>query len=425
MGTISVTNLGKAYKQYPTRWSRLAEWVLPFRHERHTLHWVLQDISFQLNAGEAVGILGVNGAGKSTLLKMITGTTQPTVGTVEIHGRVAALLELGMGFHPDFTGRQNVFMAGQLLGYSVEELGQLMPDIEAFANIGDYIDQPVRMYSSGMQMRLAFSVATAQRPEVLIVDEALAVGDAAFQRKCFQRIESFREQGTTLLLVSHDIETIKKLCDRALFIKEGRIAAWGKAKTVCDEYERFLFGGNKKLALNNEGQTEVSVDQTSYDPELKIESQIIYGSGGVLVKDAYLENSQSKRFNVIETGKSFFLKIKIEVDEFCIKRPCFNMQIKTTDGVVIFGVNTDHLKVNLDDSLPVGTYDICFALENPLAPGVYHITYGVKEDGISSDGFLVRVVDGLIIKVVDKPESTVARGFVDMRSSFIVNKVLS
>jgi len=389
------------------------------------LHWVLQDISFQLNAGEAVGILGVNGAGKSTLLKMITGTTQPTVGTVEIHGRVAALLELGMGFHPDFTGRQNVFMAGQLLGYSVEELGQLMPDIEAFANIGDYIDQPVRMYSSGMQMRLAFSVATAQRPEVLIVDEALAVGDAAFQRKCFQRIESFREQGTTLLLVSHDIETIKKLCDRALFIKEGRIAAWGKAKTVCDEYERFLFGGNKKLALNNEGQTEVSVDQTSYDPELKIESQIIYGSGGVLVKDAYLENSQSKRFNVIETGKSFFLKIKIEVDEFCIKRPCFNMQIKTTDGVVIFGVNTDHLKVNLDDSLPVGTYDICFALENPLAPGVYHITYGVKEDGISSDGFLVRVVDGLIIKVVDKPESTVARGFVDMRSSFIVNKVLS
>ncbi len=425
MGTISVTNLGKAYKQYPTRWSRLAEWVLPFRHERHTLHWVLQDISFQLNAGEAVGILGVNGAGKSTLLKMITGTTQPTVGTVEIHGRVAALLELGMGFHPDFTGRQNVFMAGQLLGYSVEELGQLMPDIEAFANIGDYIDQPVRMYSSGMQMRLAFSVATAQRPEVLIVDEALAVGDAAFQRKCFQRIESFREQGTTLLLVSHDIETIKKLCDRALFIKEGRIAAWGKAKTVCDEYERFLFGGNKKLALNNEGQSEVSVDQTSYDPELKIESQIIYGSGGVLVKDAYLENSQSKRFNVIETGKSFFLKIKIEVDEFCIKRPCFNMQIKTTDGVVIFGVNTDHLKVNLDDSLPVGTYDICFALENPLAPGVYHITYGVKEDGISSDGFLVRVVDGLIIKVVDKPESTVARGFVDMRSSFIVNKVLS
>ncbi len=164
MGTITVSNLGKAYKQYLTRWSRLAEWVLPGRKVRHTLTWVLQDINFMVKPGEAVGIIGINGAGKSTLLKMITGTTQPTTGSVHITGRIAALLELGMGFHPDFTGRQNVFMAGQLLGYSVEEIVRLMPDIEAFAEIGDYIDQPVRVYSSGMQMRLAFSVATARGP---------------------------------------------------------------------------------------------------------------------------------------------------------------------------------------------------------------------------------------------------------------------
>lgn len=424
MGTISVTNLGKAYKQFPTRWSRLAEWVIPFSRKRHTLHWVLQDINFQVNAGEAVGILGVNGAGKSTLLKMITGTTQPTTGGVAIQGRVAALLELGMGFHPDFTGRQNVYMAGQLLGYRVEELTQLMPGIEAFANIGDYIDQPVRMYSSGMQMRLAFSVATAQRPEVLIVDEALAVGDAAFQRKCFQRIESFREQGTTLLLVSHDIETIKKLCDRALFIKEGRTAGWGKAKTVCDEYERFLFGGNKKIEVNRIDQTEAVVDQTRYDPELKVESEIVYGSGGILVKDVYLENSNKMRFNIIETGQSFKLKIKLENQKSDIFKPCFNMQIKTTDGVVIFGINTDHLKDSFDDYLAVGDYEIAFQLENSLAPGVYHITYGVKEGGIGSDGFLIRVVDGLIIKIVDKPISTVARGLVDMRANFEIHRAL-
>jgi lipopolysaccharide transport system ATP-binding protein len=169
MGTIVVSQLGKAYKQYAGRWSRLAEWLIPgwlgpLSRPQHVLKWVLKDISFTVQPGEAVGIVGMNGAGKSTLLKMITGTTQPSSGHVHMTGRVAALLELGMGFHPDFTGRQNVVMAGQLLGLSTHEIEQLLPEIEAFADIGEYIDQPVRVYSSGMQMRLAFSVATARRP---------------------------------------------------------------------------------------------------------------------------------------------------------------------------------------------------------------------------------------------------------------------
>ena len=161
MGSLTVTGLGKAYKQYDSRWGRLAEWLLPGHSPRHRLKWVLHDISFAVAPGESVGIVGINGAGKSTLLKLITGTVQPTTGTVSVHGRVAALLELGMGFHPDFTGRQNAVMAGQLLGYSASDMHRLMPEIEAFAEIGDYIDQPVRVYSSGMQVRLAFSVATA------------------------------------------------------------------------------------------------------------------------------------------------------------------------------------------------------------------------------------------------------------------------
>ena len=214
MGRISVNGLGKAYKQYEGRWARLAEW-LPFSGApRHRLKWVLQDISFEVSPGEAVGIVGINGAGKSTLLKMITGTTQPTAGSVNVTGRVAALLELGMGFHPDFTGRQNAIMAGQLLGYSVEEIARVMPAIEAFAEIGEYIDQPVRVYSSGMQMRLAFSVATAIRPDILIVDEALSVGDAYFQHKSFDRIRDYGLQGTTLLIVSHDKGAIQGICDR-------------------------------------------------------------------------------------------------------------------------------------------------------------------------------------------------------------------
>ncbi|MEN9356474.1 MAG: hypothetical protein RL695_645, partial [Pseudomonadota bacterium] len=173
MGSISVNGVGKAYKQYPTRWSRLAEWLLPARiHQpRHGLRWVLHDIHFEVRAGEAIGIIGMNGAGKSTLLKILTGTTQASSGQIQIQGRVAALLELGMGFHPDFTGRQNAIMACQLQGLNGEEIAALLPDIEAFAEIGDYLDQPVRTYSSGMQMRLAFSVATAQRPDILIVDE--------------------------------------------------------------------------------------------------------------------------------------------------------------------------------------------------------------------------------------------------------------
>jgi lipopolysaccharide transport system ATP-binding protein len=195
MGRIVVSNLGKAYRQYPTRWSRLAEWLLPGAARATSSSGCCSDIGFTVEPGEAVGLIGINGAGKSTLLKLITGTTQPTTGAVHMEGRVAALLELGMGFHPDFTGRQNVFMAGQLLGMTVEEIEHLMPEIEAFAEIGDYIDQPVRVYSSGMQMRVAFSVATARRPDILIVDEALSVGDAYFQHKSFDRIRTVPPRG--------------------------------------------------------------------------------------------------------------------------------------------------------------------------------------------------------------------------------------
>src|SRR5579862_3817599 len=223
MGTIRVSQLGKAYKYYPTRWSRLAEWLVPFGPPRHELKWVLRDINFHVSPGESVGIIGINGAGKSTLLKLIAGTAIATKGSVAMTGRVAALLELGMGFHPDFTGRQNAFMAGQLLGLGTQELLALMPEIEAFAEIGDYVDQPVRVYSSGMQMRLAFSVATAKRPDILIVDEALSVGDAYFQHKSFDRIREFKQQGTTLLMVSHDKTAIQSICDRAILLDAGRL----------------------------------------------------------------------------------------------------------------------------------------------------------------------------------------------------------
>lgn len=415
---LVVSNLGKAYKRYPNRWARLAEWLLPGNKLYHHQHWVLQDINFTVEPGESIGIIGINGAGKSTLLKMITGTTQPTTGSVQITGRVAALLELGMGFHPDFTGRQNAFMAGQLLGYSIEEIAALMPETEAFAGVGDYIDQPVRMYSSGMQVRLAFAVSTAARPDVLIVDEALSVGDAAFQRKCFQRIEGFRTAGSTLLFVSHDIETVKKLCDRVLFIKEGRLAQWGPAKQVCDGYERYLFGDHTSSSSDNKlSDLSPGVEVASLDPYLVASCSVTYGNDQAIISNVRIEDTNGDCINVIQTGRDFSFIFEVQVNSDTITAPWLNMQIKTIEGVVIFGINTRHLNIDIGELSQGCRYSVSFKLENRLAPGVYFFTCGIK-DGEHSKSFCSRVIDGVILKINDRNPSTVTRGVVDMRARF-------
>lgn len=362
MGTITVSNLGKAYKQYPNRWARLLEWVSPFQQRRHTLKWVLQDINFTVQPGEAVGIIGMNGAGKSTLLKMIAGTTQPTTGGVHITGRVAALLELGMGFHPDFTGRQNAYMAGQLLGYSVEDISRLMPEIEAFAEIGDYIDQPVRVYSSGMQMRLAFSVATAHRPDVLIVDEALSVGDAYFQHKSFDRIREFGKSGTTLLLVSHDKGSIQSTCDRAILLNAGRVAMEGEPEIVMDYYNAML--------ADRESQNVKQL--TLADGKV----QTISGTGEVIIDKVELLNEKLIPVEVINIGDMLNIRIRYTPQED-IPNLTVGFMIKDRLGQAVFGTNTYHLKYAIEfcsahkssqciftfpANIGVGSYSIAVAL---------------------------------------------------------------
>ncbi len=333
MGTITVTNLGKAYKQYPTRWSRLAEWVTPGHRPRHSLKWVLQDINFTVNPGEAVGIIGINGAGKSTLLKMITGTTQPTTGGVHITGRVAALLELGMGFHPDFTGRQNAVMAGQLLGYSVEEIARLMPEIEAFAEIGEYIDQPVRVYSSGMQMRLAFSVATAHRPDVLIVDEALSVGDAYFQHKSFDRIREFRKQGTTLLIVSHDKGAIQSICERAILLNAGKLAMEGEPEAVMDYYNAMMADHqNQTVRQTESAEGKIRIDSGTLEAEI-ISIEIL--------------NKVGHPIEVVAVGESVRAKIDVKVN-VDIDGLVLGFGIKDRMGQMVFGTNTFHTKQKVE-----------------------------------------------------------------------------
>jgi lipopolysaccharide transport system ATP-binding protein len=417
MGSIAVNKLGKAYKQYPSRWARVAEWLNPGAPPRHQLHWVLRDINFVVNPGETVGIMGVNGAGKSTLLKMITGTTQPTTGSVHVRGRLAALLELGMGFHPEFTGRQNVRMAGQLMGFAPEEINALMPEIEAFADIGEYIDQPVRVYSSGMQVRLAFSVATAKRPEILIVDEALSVGDAAFQRKCFRRIESYRDDGTTLLLVSHDVETVKKICDQALLIRDHSIAAFGPAKQVCDEYERYLFGNSVPS-----GPVQSSVDETPpacLDPSLEATCALTYGNGNAEIEACWLTDLDGRRINVVESGSPFHWRYRVRFKRN-VTAPIFAMMLKTREGVALYGVDSKQLGKAFGSFRAGDVVEIDYLLNNPLAPSTYYLNCGVRLNSEEADEFICRKVDAAIIRVVTAPSSTVATGLVELQAELCV-----
>lgn len=370
MGSIRVSNLGKAYKQYPTRWSRLVEWTSPFHKPQHQLKWVLRNINFHVDPGEAVGIIGINGAGKSTLLKLITGTAQPTTGHVSLGGSVAAMLELGMGFHPDFTGRQNAYMAGQLIGLSQEAISELMPQIESFAEIGDYIDQPVRIYSSGMQMRLAFSVATAKRPDILIVDEALSVGDAYFQHKSFDRIRQFRKQGTTLLIVSHDKGAIQSICDRAILLDGGQLAKEGAPEEIMDFYNAMLVQRENQMVRQD-----------------KLEDgkvQTISGSGEATVAEIALLNEQGQRVEAIDVGSIVTLQVKIKAHA-SIPRLVMGYQIKDRLGQAMYGTNT-HLKEMPLTDVRAGeevTYEFKFSVN--LGPGSYSIATAL----VSTDTHLV------------------------------------
>jgi lipopolysaccharide transport system ATP-binding protein len=363
MGTIAVQDLGKAYKHYASRRARLAEWLIPFGRERHELKWVLQDVTFTVAPGRALGVIGANGAGKSTLLKMITGTTRPTAGTVHITGRVAALLELGLGFHPDFTGRQNAVMAAQLLGLQPQDIARLMPEIEAFAEIGEYIDEPVRVYSSGMQMRLAFSVATAVRPDVLIVDEALSVGDAYFQHKSFARIREFRSQGTTLLLVSHDKSAIQAICDEAILLDGGRLVKHGEPEAVMDFYNALV--AEKENSTVRQSAAESGV-------------QTVSGTGEATIAHVRLLDGNRQPVEAVAVGQAVTLEIGVDVNRD-VEQLVLGFLIKDRLGQPVFGTNTHHLK-RVQTNVRAGehlTYGFDFAAS--LGEGSYSVTVALHD----------------------------------------------
>lgn len=357
--SISIRHVGKCYKIYASRNDRLKEWLIPFAKKRHEKKWVLKDVNIEVAPGEAVGIIGMNGAGKSTLLKIITGTTVPTIGSVSFNGRVSALLELGLGFHPDFTGRENVYMSGQLLGYTIEEINECMDRIEEFAEIGNAIDAPVRTYSSGMQVRLAFSVATMKRPDILIVDEALSVGDSYFQHKSFGRIKKFCEAGTTLLLVSHDATAIQAVCDRAVLLDHGQVKKIGKPQEIMDYYNAML-GGNDDKPIRQEKQSDGKV-------------KTISGNGQAHIEHIEMLNSKDNEAKIFDVGESVTLNIVGKALEDLEDMSC-GILIKNRLGEAVFGVNTYDEDRGACPIKEQEYRNFSFKFSLNLGPGNYSIT---------------------------------------------------
>lgn len=355
---LQVSNVGKAYRQYSSELARVLTWFgLPTKPATET--WVLQNVSFAIAAGEAVGIVGQNGAGKSTLLKLITGTQRPTEGTIAVNGRIAAILELGMGFNPEFTGRQNVYHSAGLMGFSKSEIDNVIPEVEDFAEIEAYFDEPVGTYSSGMQMRVAFSVVTAFRPEILIVDEALSVGDAYFQHKSFNRIREFQEKGTTLLIVSHDRGAIQGLCDRAILLDHGAVIRDADPESVMDYY-------NALIAAKENSKLEIKQLKNG-------KTQTISGTGDARVLEAVLLNAKREAVEFVNVGETVTLSVKVRAEND-LPKLVLGYMVKDRLGQTMYGTNTWHTEqvmhnINRGSTL---IYDIEFPMN--LGPGTYSVS---------------------------------------------------
>ena len=404
---IRVSNLSKCYHIYDNPRDRLKQFIVPrmqrfagrMPHQYYHEFWALKDVSFDVKKGETVGIIGRNGSGKSTLLQLICGTLSPTNGSVETRGRISALLELGSGFNPEFTGRENVYLNAAVLGLARGEVDERFDDIAAFADIGQFIEQPVKTYSSGMVIRLAFAVAINVQPQVLVIDEALAVGDAAFQRKCIRRIEEISRSGVTLFFVSHDTEAVKKICTAAIYLNRGEIQHQGRAKEVCTEYERDLFGAsrgrNEPLQTNRLEQTNES---PRIDPELLASNEKQYGDGRASIVDIRLTSKANRKINVLHAGIDFIVSYKIIFSQR-VARPVFGMMITNREGVCIFGANTTGQAASRRDYSAGDEVAISFSLINNLGPGIYYLTCGVYTN-VHAIGlvFLQRRMDTLMFK---------------------------
>lgn len=355
---LKIVNISKTYRVYRSELQRVASWFgVPVRPREE--QWVLKHVNFTVSPGEAVGIVGQNGAGKSTLLKVIAGTLKPTSGDVVVGGNISAILELGMGFHPDLTGRQNVYHAAGLMGYAREQIDRVIDQVRAFAEIGDYFDQPVRTYSSGMQMRVAFSVATMCRPQILIVDEALSVGDTYFQHKSFERIRQFQKAGTTLLLVSHDRAAIQAICSRVLLLDRGQLIKDGNPEEVMDFYNALIAD-----------QENRGIDQKAL-PDGRV--QTVSGTGEAVIEKVLLADQQGNPLEFVGVGQEVVLTLRVravaDLPELVV-----GFMIRDRLGMDVFGTNSFQLGKVLHDLPKDTTVTYRYRLSLSLGVGSYAVT---------------------------------------------------
>ena len=416
--SIKVDNLTKVYRLYDKPIDRLKESLSPVKKSYHREHYALKNVSFEIKKGETVGIIGVNGAGKSTILKIITGVLNPTSGSVTVNGKISALLELGAGFNPEYTGIENIYLNGTMMGFTRDEITERLDSILDFADIGDFVNQPVKTYSSGMFVRLAFAVAINIDPEILIVDEALSVGDVFFQAKCYKKFEEFKKMGKTILLVSHSLSSISKYCDKVILLNKGEKLAEGKAPEMIDLYKKLLVnqydedaeGDSVEDIMNmgtelNEG--ELCKSRMTLNPVINS-----YGNGMAEIYDFAIFDDRGKIVNQLTKGSVFKIMMKVKFNQ-AVNDPIFAFTIVNLQGTDVTGTNTMYEDVNFENPKAGEIKTVRFTQEVDIQGGEYLLSLGCT--GYMNGDFTVyhRLYEICSINVISDKNTV---GFYDMNS---------
>ena len=441
---IEVKNLTKSYKLYDKPMDRLKDSLGLARKKKYKEHLALNNVSLSIHKGETVGIIGTNGSGKSTILKIITGVLSPTAGEVNVDGHISALLELGAGFNMEYNGIDNIYLNGMMIGFSEEEIEKRLDAILEFADIGDYVYQPVKTYSSGMFVRLAFAVAINIDPEILIVDEALSVGDVFFQAKCYHKFEEFKKQGKTILFVSHDLSSISKYCDRAVLLNQGVLLGEGTPKKMIDIYKQVLVGQYplpksdidnllddediREAAANADKRSKDKIKDSSRDKakdktnnnagkaDAVNPDTLEYGDGAATIEEYFVTDSNGVRTSSIIKGTDFSVHMKVRFTQD-VQAPIFAFTFKNIMGIEITGTNSMVEKAFLEPVKAGDVKEITFTQNMSLQGGEYLISFGVT--GFKQNDFTVyhRLYDALNITVVSDKNTV---GYYDMNSTCTV-----
>lgn len=405
---IEIKNLTKSYKMYNSKQARLLEMIIP-KIKRHKEFKALDNLNLEVKKGEILGILGRNGAGKSTLLKIITGVANATSGEVNINGKISSLLELGTAFNPELTGEENIYLHGQVMGFSKKEMDSKKQEIIDFADIGEHLYQPVKTYSSGMFARLAFACAINVEPDILIVDEVLSVGDMAFQLKCFKKFEQFKEKGKTILFVTHSINDIIRNCTRTIILKDGKKVFDGSVKDGVELYKKIIVGCEEETPKTIENKKDEEQDA----------NLISYGNGKAQIIDYEIVNSKNEKIKIVDNDEEVTVRIKVKFNED-IEEPIFAISIKDFKGLELLGTNTRAEEVSTGKYKKGEEVTVQFIQKLPLVPNKYALSFGCTK--INREGELEvfdRKYDAILIEVISKKEIV---GLVDMKTKIQIGE---